>query len=85
MHVGLCTMHDLLFTAVNKKRGTNNHILEKEDKRRRCTGCYNNLRLTLSSIEAGKKVKKVPTICRQCNKHLCLPCFNIEHKNNTFL
>ncbi|RVE52535.1 hypothetical protein evm_002929 [Chilo suppressalis] len=67
-------------SAVINDKSRTNHTLEKDTKRRRCTGCYNKLRLRLSSIEAGKKVKKVPTLCRQCQKYLCLPCFNEEHK-----
>ncbi|KAI8427074.1 hypothetical protein MSG28_014713 [Choristoneura fumiferana] len=59
---------------------TKNHAFEKNgDKRRKCAGCYENLRTTLSSREANKKVKKIKSYCRDCNKPQCLKCFYNSH------
>ncbi|KAI8441376.1 hypothetical protein MSG28_014993 [Choristoneura fumiferana] len=62
---------------------TKNHAFEKNgDKRRKCAGCYENLRTTLSSREANKKVKKIKSYCRDCNKPQCLKCFYNTWRRN---
>ena len=48
-------------------------------KRRRCVGCYENLRLTLGPTESKKKCKMVSTICQDCDKPYCLHCFQHKH------
>jgi hypothetical protein len=51
-------------------------------KRNMCRGCYNNLRKTMSSKDAAKKVRRVITFCQDCEGQpgYCLPCFNVCHK-----
>lgn len=51
-------------------------------KRKMCQGCYKELRLTLNSHEASKKVTKVTSYCDDCKGKpgLCLSCFNQLHK-----
>lgn len=51
-------------------------------KRKKCTGCYKNLRQTMTSREADKKVKRVYTFCADCagNPGFCLTCFNSAHE-----
>lgn len=51
-------------------------------KRKICKGCYQNLRATISSREANKKVSKVTSFCEECpgKPGMCLPCFNKVHK-----
>lgn len=51
-------------------------------KRKKCKGCYQLLRQTMSSREADNKVKKVYTYCAECenNPGFCLRCFNIYHE-----
>lgn len=50
-------------------------------KRRKCTGCYKNLRENMSSKEADKKVRKIITYCEDCEGQpgYCVPCFNQYH------
>ncbi|CAH2209962.1 jg3638, partial [Pararge aegeria aegeria] len=66
---------------------TNQHFLSKiqrkEDNkiiRKRCNGCYEDLRKDGTSWEtAAKQVKRVDTECLQCKKTFCLPCFKNKH------
>ncbi|KAI4455614.1 piggybac transposable element-derived protein 4 [Holotrichia oblita] len=50
-------------------------------KRRKCSGCYKNLRKEFSSRVADNKVKKVYTFCIECEGQpaYCLKCFNESH------
>jgi hypothetical protein len=60
------------------------HTLQTEvsKKRRKCTGCYSQLRKTMTSKQADNKTKKVPTYCDECEGKpaLCLSCFNQRHE-----
>lgn len=73
------------FTGVpfkNKKNATeviSEHKYTMNDKKRRCTGCYEKARQTMTSREADKKVKQIKGFCIGCNKFLCLTCFNEKH------
>ncbi|XP_026746059.1 piggyBac transposable element-derived protein 3-like [Trichoplusia ni] len=58
------------------------HNLIMGDKKRNCSGCYDRLRLTLSSKVARNKVKKVKTMCDACKKTLCRECYNENHTSN---
>lgn len=49
------------------------------DKKRRCTGCYEKARRTMTSREADKNVKQIKGFCIGCKKTLCLTCFNEKH------
>ncbi|XP_066252466.1 piggyBac transposable element-derived protein 4-like [Euwallacea similis] len=50
-------------------------------KRKPCKGCYQNLRETLTSREADKKVRRVISFCSDCPNlpGFCLECFNKHH------
>nr|CAI5817507.1 unnamed protein product [Callosobruchus analis] len=48
-------------------------------RRRNCVGCYQKLRAMMSRREADNKVTKVPTYCTECNRAMCLKCFNEKH------
>lgn len=52
-----------------------------ENKRRKCKGCYQQLRRTMGSREADNKTKKVITFCEECEGKpaYCLSCFNECH------
>ncbi|XP_063628187.1 piggyBac transposable element-derived protein 4-like [Cydia splendana] len=62
-------------------RGNANHSFEMGPKKRNCSGCYDKLRLTLNSKEAGNKVKKVKTMCEACRKTYCRECYNKSHQS----
>lgn len=51
-------------------------------KRKPCAGCYKKLRITMTSREADKKVRRIISYCDECpNKPgYCLQCFNEMHK-----
>lgn len=55
------------------------HTLEKMEKFRKCFYCYRNLRKEFSSRETDKKVKRVRTFCQECQKAMCLNCYNENH------
>ena len=66
-----------------KKRA---HTLKKPEgpgrkRRKNCKGCYQELRKTLSSKEADKRVRKVISYCNDCPgmPGYCLNCFNLYH------
>ncbi|CAH2093601.1 unnamed protein product [Euphydryas editha] len=66
---------------------TSQHFLtkiqrKKDNKiiRKRCKGCYEDLRKDGTSWEiAAKQVKRVDTECLDCKKTFCLPCFKNKH------
>ncbi|XP_045455647.1 piggyBac transposable element-derived protein 4-like [Melitaea cinxia] len=72
-----CTFHDDIKSSEKKKY----HSLEKIAKRKQCTLCYQELRKTMTSREADKKVPKVKLMCVECKKVFCLACFNKAHEN----
>lgn len=49
------------------------------DKKKKCTGCYEKLRESMSSRLADNKVKKIKTFCAKCSKAYCLKCYNLKH------
>lgn len=55
------------------------HTLIKADKFKKCHSCYQDLRKMFSSRETDKKVKKVRTFCKECEKPMCLECYNKVH------
>ncbi|KAL0830142.1 hypothetical protein ABMA28_003599 [Loxostege sticticalis] len=70
------------FPFKNKKNATeviSEHKYTMNDKKRRCPGCYEKARQTMTSREADKKVKQIKGFCIGCNKFLCLTCFNEKH------
>lgn len=67
-----------VFSGLPNSRSSD-HALQKGTQRKRCVGCYDKLRLTLSATQAAKKTKKILTFCGQCEKAFCLPCFNEKH------
>lgn len=56
------------------------HKLERQPKRSKCTKCYTNLAKTRGRKEAQAKTKKVYTKCLDCNMYLCSECFFSHHK-----
>lgn len=66
-------------TVLLEKKGNKIHTFEKRSNRKRCALCYQELRLTMKSRDAEKKAKQVFTICVECNKPMCLNCFNKYH------
>lgn len=63
------------------------HFLLMGSKRRNCVQCYENLRQTMDSSEAKRKVKKIKTYCYKCKQSLCRNCYRNRHvpKNILFL
>lgn len=47
--------------------------------RRRCFGCYRNMRKGFSVEAAARKTKQVGTACSSCKRAFCLTCFNEFH------
>ncbi|CAH2040238.1 unnamed protein product, partial [Iphiclides podalirius] len=48
-------------------------------RKKNCAQCYRNLRRTLSSKEARKRVKKTRPVRNRCNRSFCEHCFNESH------
>uniref|UniRef100_A0A2H1VNZ4 SFRICE_040850 n=1 Tax=Spodoptera frugiperda TaxID=7108 RepID=A0A2H1VNZ4_SPOFR len=57
------------------------HTFQKGTKRKMCVECYKQLRTTINSRDADKKVRRVNTYCKECDKTMCLECYNKSHKN----
>lgn len=60
------------------------HTLVKGDRRRRCVGCYDNIRkFGKKPRSASRMAPRVSTYCEKCENQpaLCLSCFNQCHKN----
>lgn len=55
------------------------HTLIKAQKFKKCHFCYRELRKEFSNRESDKKVKKVRTYCQDCEKPMCLECYNKVH------
>jgi hypothetical protein len=66
------------------KRKLTDHRLEEiegyaRNVRRRCIGCYEEMRKQQSREASYAAAKKVKTFCSECDKFFCIECFNKEH------
>lgn len=49
--------------------------------RRRCTVCYEKLKLEFGRKHAGLKAKQTPYKCEKCDSFFCVECFFSKHKS----
>ncbi|VEN60919.1 unnamed protein product [Callosobruchus maculatus] len=60
------------------------HVLMEKDgpralTRKRCYGCYQRMKVEMSSKYASQYARKVSTYCNVCNLPMCFSCFQTEH------
>ena len=66
------------------KRKLTDHKLEEMERstgdvRRRCVGCYEKIRQQQSREASATAVKRIKSLCPDCDKFLSLGCFNETH------
>lgn len=67
--------HFLLDNILLENPQVNKHVLDKQQKRSKCSKCYRTISKEKGRKEAQRLTKQVFTKCTECNLYFCSECF----------
>ena len=73
------TKRNLADHKLEEMEGAARDVIRPRDVRRRCFGCYEEIRQQQSRDATAISAKIIKTFCPDCDKFFCLDCFNEKH------